>query len=218
MAAAAHNCRLLVLLMVFGARYCSGSRPSYHHDPVPSYHRSPAYQSHEQDIPACAANTTTAATWCLTDTDYPNYEIKAAGNQHYEKLLPLYADVADLDTKLSVERPNTLAEETYLCPSVTSYIKPLRAINTAGKWRVIVNEVEVHYETLTQSVRIEECKTAGETCPLVPECYETKCLQKSIYHRFLIYDPYVLHFPFTVETFKLPATCSCLLGAYVIDH
>ncbi|CAL4068984.1 unnamed protein product, partial [Meganyctiphanes norvegica] len=128
------------------------------------------------------------------------------------------ADVVDLNTELSVERPNTLEEETYLCPSETSYVKPLRAINTEGKWRVIVNNIEAHYKTLTQTTRIEECLTSGDACPLVPECYETKCLQKSIYHRFLVYDAYDQYFPFAVETFKLPASCACLLGAYTIDH
>ncbi len=56
-------------------------------------------------------------------------------------------------------------------------------MNTDGKWRVIVNGVKYNYETLTQTARIEECTTAGSACPLVPPCYETKCLQKNIYHR-----------------------------------
>jgi hypothetical protein len=62
-------------------------------------------------------------------------------------------------------------------------LQPLRAVNTDGKWRVIVNGVKYNYETLTQTARIEECTTAGSACPLVPPCYETKCLQKNIYHR-----------------------------------
>ncbi|XP_037776586.1 uncharacterized protein LOC119573429 [Penaeus monodon] len=49
---------------------------------------------------------------------------------HYEKLLPLYADVAELIAELSVDRPNTLDKETYLCPSETAYILPLRAQNS----------------------------------------------------------------------------------------
>ena len=35
-------------------------------------------------------------------------------------------------------------------PSTTGYLMPLRAINTAGKWRIVVNGVKAHYETLTQ--------------------------------------------------------------------
>ena len=46
-----------------------------------------------------------------------------------------------------------------------------------------MNGVKAHYETLTQTARVEECSTAGEACPLVPHCYNTKCIQKNIYHR-----------------------------------
>ena len=35
-------------------------------------------------------------------------------------------------------------------PSTTGYLMPLRALNTAGKWRIVVNGVKAHYETLTQ--------------------------------------------------------------------
>ncbi|XP_063840983.1 adhesive plaque matrix protein-like [Scylla paramamosain] len=190
--------------------------PRYPHPhPPPQYHPAPSY-GHKPEVPACAKGN--PKPWCLEDKDYPTYEIEHAAEEHYEKLLPLYADVADLSTELSVYRPKTLEEETYLCPSETAYVRPLRAVNTEGKWRVIVNGIKVHYETLTQTTRVEECLTAGDACPLVPECHESKCLQKSIYHRFLVYDPYDQYFPFAVETFKLPASCACLLGASTLDH
>ncbi|XP_045118462.1 neurotrophin 1-like [Portunus trituberculatus] len=179
------------------------------HGPAPA----PSYGS---DQPACAA--TSGKPWCLEDRDYPTYEIQAAAEQNADKLLTLYADVADLNTELSVDLPSYQTEETYLCPSETAYVRPLRAINTEGKWRIIVNGIKVHYETLTQTTRLEECLNPGYPCPLVPQCYESKCLQKSIYHRFLVYDPYDQYFPFAVETFKLPASCACLLGASTLDH
>nr|XP_045615596.1 uncharacterized protein LOC123768851 [Procambarus clarkii] len=181
--------------------------PARSYGPAPPYH--PA-------VPACAALTNSFL--CLEDEEYPEYEVKNAIENHLDKFNSLYADVAELDTKVSVERPNTLYEETYLCPSETSYIRPLRAQNTDGNWRVIVNGISVHYKTYTQTARIEECLTAGKDCPLVPQCYESKCLQKSIYHRFLVYVPYDQYFPFAIETFKLPASCACLLGAYTIYH
>ncbi|KAG0716759.1 Neurotrophin 1 [Chionoecetes opilio] len=205
--------------VAFGARHphAHHHRPAPHHvHPQPSYGHEPQPSYAEPAEPACAANTT--KPWCLEDAEYPLYEIRHAAEYHYEKLLSLYADVADLNTELSVERPKTLEEETYLCPSGTAYVRPLRAINTEGKWRVVVNNVDVHYETLTQTTRVEECLTAGDACPLVPECYESSCLQKSIYHRFLVYDAYDQYFPFAVETFKLPASCACLLGASTLDH
>merc|ERR1719370_934258 len=190
-------------------------KPAY--KPKPVYHPAPAYKPHhEPEVPACSELTN--STWCLEDTEYPEYEIKHAIQYHLDKFNALYADVADLDTELSVARPNTIDEETYLCPSEPSYIQPLRAQNTEGKWRVIINDINVHYKTFTQTARIEECLTSGDDCPKVPSCYESKCLQKSIYHRFVVFDSYDQYFPFAIETFKLPASCACLLGGYTLDH
>lgn len=36
--------------------------------------------------------------------------------------------------------------------------------------------------------------------------------------RFLIYDAYDYYQPFAIETFKLPSSCDCYLGAYEITH
>merc|ERR1712158_124843 len=175
------------------------------------YHPAPA-PHHEYKPPACSIDN--PKTWCLEDPEYPTYEIEHALQYHYEGVQAIYKDVL-ANTENSVDRLKEIVQETYLCPSETAYIMPLRAVNTDGKWRVVVNGVKAHYETLTQTARIEECTTAGEACPLVPACYETKCLQKSIYHRFLVYDPYDQYFPFAIETFKLPSACACYNGAYV---
>ncbi|XP_045118566.1 pollen-specific leucine-rich repeat extensin-like protein 1 isoform X2 [Portunus trituberculatus] len=211
----------------------STPQPTYGHHPTrPTYRPRPTYApttpaygahphgpapapSYGSDQPACAA--TSSKPWCLEDRDYPTYEIQAAAEQNADKLLTLYADVADLNTELSVDLPSYQTEETYLCPSETAYVRPLRAINTEGKWRIIVNGIKVHYETLTQTTRLEECLNPGYPCPLVPQCYESKCLQKSIYHRFLVYDPYDQYFPSPWRP-SLPASCACLLGASTLDH
>nr|XP_053633972.1 neurotrophin 1-like [Cherax quadricarinatus] len=189
------------------------------YNPVPySFHRRPSYHQrphygHGPVIPQCAANTT--KSWCIEDDQYPTYEIKHALGHHYEKVLSLYANLDDFSTELSVKG---LMEETYLCPSETTYIRPLRAKNTEGKWHVIVNHIKIHYVTLSQITRIEECLTPDEDCPLVPECYDSTCLQKSIYHRFLVYDLCDQYFPFAIETFKLPASCACLLDSFNFDR
>ena len=129
----------------------------------------------------------------------------------------LYKDVL-ANTENSVDRLRDIAEETYLCPSDVKYIQPRRAVNVNGKWRIVVNYVKAHYETLSQTARVEHCETPGSPCPLVPECYETKCLQKSIYHRFLVYDPYDKYLPFAIESFKLPSSCACYNGPYKFEH
>ncbi|CAG0887612.1 unnamed protein product [Darwinula stevensoni] len=195
-------------------------QPSYGYHPEPSYSPKPSYgykpQPHGYDaVPACANNET---NYCLKDKEYPEYDIKYAISQHKYGFLELYADVADLSTANSVDRLQKLEEETYICPSETVYARPLRAKNTDGKWRIIVNNVKVDYDEFTQSVRLETCTSAGSPCPLIPDCYSTKCLQKSIYHRFLVYDPYDHYFPFAIESFRLPASCACHADEFVVKH
>ena len=150
--------------------------PAAPRHPPPSHHAKP----HHEGPPACSKNTT--KVWCLEDSEYPAYEISHAIEYNYAGVAALYKDVL-ANTENSVDRLVELPQETYLCPSETGYLMPLRAVNTANKWRIVVNGVKAHYETLTQTARVEECTTAGEACPLVPACYETKCVQKSIYHR-----------------------------------
>ncbi|KAK2726458.1 neurotrophin 1-like [Artemia franciscana] len=184
--------------------YNHGYKAEPHHEEYPA----PKYD----EIPACSKNTT--KPWCLEDSEYPKYDVEYALDYHYDAVLGLYKDQV-VNTENSVDTLKSVEEETYLCPSATAYVLPLRAINTEGKWRVIVNKVEARYYKFDQNVRVEECTAEGENCPLVPPCYGSRCLQKNIYHRFLVYDPYDQYFPFAIESFKLPASCSCLLEAFL---
>lgn len=178
---------------------------------VPSY--KPSYPAHKyEDAPLCSKNTT--KPWCLEDSDYPAYDIKYALDEHYQTVLALYKDVA-ANTENSVDGLRSLAEETYLCPSSTGYVQPFRAVNVEGKWRIVVNRVESYGQKFTQTARVEECDIAvGASCPLVPSCYSSQCVQKNVFHRFLVYDPYDYYFPFAIENFKLPASCGCVVGAF----
>ncbi|XP_053633979.1 neurotrophin 1-like [Cherax quadricarinatus] len=199
-------------------QHINHSHPTYY--PQPTYHQQPTlapqlpYNGHPVIVPSCAANTT--KTWCIEDTEYPTYEVQNALQLHHFLFTTLYADWAALETNVSVARPKNNQAETYLCPSENIYVKPLRAQNTEGVWRVIVNDIKVNYETYTQTTRLEECMTPSENCPLVPLCYESKCLQKFTYQRLLIYDPHDQHFPFAINTFKLPASCVCLLDNFTL--
>lgn len=182
----------------------------------PAYHKvGPYAPKYEPEVPACSKNTT--KPWCLEDSEYPSYDVVYALDQHYDAVRALYKNVA-VDTENSVDTLSKLVDETYLCPSTTSYVQPLRAVNVEGKWRVIVNKVESYGVKFDQHARVEECDAdnAGKSCPLVPDCYESKCLQKNVYHRFLVYDPYDYYFPFAIENFKLPASCACFVGAFAL--
>ena len=56
-------------------------------------------------------------------------------------------------TENSVDGLVHLEDEQYLCPTESGYVQPLRALNAYGKWRIIVNHVKAHYETLSQTAR-----------------------------------------------------------------
>merc|ERR1719225_2142436 len=143
----------------------------YHPDPAPyaPVHHPAPYHPHEEVPPVCSKDN--PKPWCLEDPEYPTYEIQKAIEYHYDSVQQMYKDVL-ANTDNSVDRLKEIIQETYLCPSETAYIQPLRAINVHGKWRIVVNHVKAQYETLTQTARIEECTTPGSACPLVPECYE----------------------------------------------
>jgi hypothetical protein len=178
---------------------------------VPAY--KPGYPAAKyDDVPLCAKNN--PKPWCLDDADYPLYDVQKALNQHYQEVLALYKDLKAI-TPNSVDGLKDLSEETYLCPSSTAYVQPMRAVNVDGKWRVIVNKVESYNYQFTQTARIEECDIEiGSSCPLVPTCYDSKCVQKNVFHRFLVFDPYDYYFPFAIENFQLPASCGCVVGAF----
>ena len=184
-------------------------------DPEPlaqGYSRQPYVPLFHYEIPQCAKNTT--KLWCLQDSEYPSLEIQKALQQHYITIKSLYKNIF-IDTSNSVDGLDKLSDETYLCPSTTGYIQPLRAVNIDGKWRTIVNGIESYGVKYMQNGRIEECDVVvGTTCPLVSSCYQSKCVQKNIYHRFLVFDPYDYTFPFAIEKFKLPASCACVVGAF----
>ena len=74
-----------------------------------------------------------------------------------------------MTTDLSVDGLATLEQESsYLCPSHVKYAKPLRALNSEGKWSIIVNDIPANYDHLTQTVRIEKCHGYGHRCNLIP--------------------------------------------------
>ena len=74
----------------------------------------------------------------------------------------------NIETRNSVQNISTLREETYLCPSSIKYIKPVRAINSKGQWRIVLNHLEAKNQFISQSIRVELCHEAGQACPKIP--------------------------------------------------
>ena len=56
---------------------------------------------------------------------------------------------------------------------ILQIIRPRRAKNTVGEWRIIVNDVTAENKAgerfhLTQTARIERCSGHGNPCPIIP--------------------------------------------------
>jgi hypothetical protein len=76
--------------------------------------------------------------------------LQQAIEYHYAAVAALYKDVL-ANTENSIDNlKNIEDEETFICPAEIGYLRPLRALNDRGHWRIIVNGVKAHYETLSQ--------------------------------------------------------------------
>ncbi|KAK4012457.1 hypothetical protein OUZ56_024695 [Daphnia magna] len=206
-------------------KYPSYSKPSY--PSYPSHSTYPAYPKYcdPKAAPKCAENST--SHWCLTDEEYPVYEVKYAID--YDPLvLKKYADVADQSANDLVDgvskeqeekfdysfykgkqfdEGNWVGGEGFICPSDVAYSRPLRAKNTAGEWRVIVQDIA--WPTYTQTQRTETCLFPEAACRTLAPCHFSKCLQKHTVHRMLSFDPCDERRGVFIDTYKLPSACSC---------
>jgi len=105
-------------------------------------------------------------------------------------------------------------EGGYVCASDIFYGRPKRAINTYGKWKMVVNLPDeyyaqghgVGYEGYTQTVRMEQCHAPELPCNYIDPLLKSACLQKYNFVRLLAYTyEDGLH----IDSFKLPVACSC---------
>jgi len=107
------------------------------------------------------------------------------------------------------DKGNWVGGEGYICPSDVLYARPVRAKNADGEWRVIVQNVAYY----TQTQRVETCLFAGASCRTLAPCYQSKCVQKYVYHRMLSFDPCDTYKGLFIDIFKLPSVCSCHIPA-----
>ena len=103
------------------------------------------------------------------------------------------------------DKGNWVGGEGYICPSDVIYARPVRAKNVDGEWRVIVQNVAYY----TQTQRVETCLFAGSSCRTLAPCYQSKCVQKNVYHRILSFDPCDHSKGLFIDIYKLPSACSC---------
>jgi hypothetical protein len=104
----------------------------------------------------------------------------------------------------------------YACPSDIFYGRPKRAVNTYGKWKVIVNLPDEYYEKgygsgyekYTQTQRLEQCMYPKAPCSYIDPIIKSSCLQK---HNFVRLLAYTYEEGLHIDSFKLPISCSCHL-------
>jgi len=109
----------------------------------------------------------------------------------------------------------------YICPSDIYYSRPRRAMNTYGKWKVLVNvdtpkhghgnghkhsHGHGHSKHYTQTLRLEQCIYPNAPCSYIDSHYYSRCLQK---HNFIRLVAWTYEEGLHVDTFKLPVACSC---------
>jgi hypothetical protein len=110
--------------------------------------------------------------------------------------------------------PDYYKEGGYVCPSDIFYGRPKRAVNTYGKWKVVVNLPDEYYaqgygkgyEKYTQTQRLEQCMYPGAPCSFVDTQYHSQCLQK---HNFIRLLAYTYEEGLHIDSFKMPVACSC---------
>lgn len=99
------------------------------------------------------------------------------------------------------------------CKSISIIIKPIRAPNIDGYWRVIVQDA---YD-IFQRERAIICLDPDTICTaeklLSPvACYNSRCNQQYIVRRLLAFDPCNPKRGLFVDSFKLPSACTCRLS------
>lgn len=216
--------QILVLATFSEATVAPFQTPKYFSYPTASYQ---SYATCDPIIPPlCAYNGTVL---CLEDENYPIYDIQTL-IQKDPLFLKKYPSTANSLTAESLYNQEIAYDysyytgfskgstpfdithwqgpEGYICPSQTVNIKPLRAKNVEGHWRIIVNDYYPHHY-YTQSIKIETCLYPESACRTLAPCYNSHCSQKFVYHRLLSYDVCDPYKGLFIDIFRFPSSCSC---------
>ena len=118
--------------------------------------------------------------------------------------------VADSSTKRLSEH-----EDPYQnCPSVEINVKPIRAKNTEGDWRILIQDVGF----ITQVEQMTLCLLPQEPCHLEDielQCQRSYCKQVKLARSLLAYDPCNPQRGIFVDEFDLPSGCSCSVFSFL---
>ncbi|ALC43361.1 NT1 [Drosophila busckii] len=155
---------------------------------------------------------------CIRTDDYPLEQIMGSIRRHKNAMSALLAEFYDRpnnnlefgedfdDYALNKKRREDEGSAGGMCQSVVRYARPQKAKAASGEWKFIVNTGQ-H----TQTLRLEKCSNAGESCSYLAQSYRSHCSQVYNYHRLLSWDKIRgLH----VDIFKVPTCCSCQVDGY----
>ena len=149
------------------------------------------------EIPRCA---TDGRFYCNHQEDYPT-EIVSRIMKYYR--YPLKSMFKQLKNQVMP----TLAEDNtsgLVCESQTRLLRIGWAMNTDGRWLVVLN-TDQYQQYITEVV----CRTTRDSCNYVPPCYKAKCLQRFNTQKLLVIDPVVPHRGPFLSEFLFPSCCVC---------
>lgn len=121
---------------------------------------------------------------------------------------------------LAEEKPSLLINNTNddlnvgnVCLSLTVTMKPLRARNLDGDWRVIVQDVR----DIIQRQQMSICSSPDTGCQNPDHfsrafCFNGKCNQKFVVQKFLAFDPCNPDRDVFVDSFKMQSECNCRIS------
>lgn len=105
------------------------------------------------------------------------------------------------------------AETQSTCLATTLWVKPIRARNIDGNWRVIVQDAH----DVIQRERVVSCLTPDATCYVQQYfnpvyCHNSRCSQQFHVRKLLAFDPCNPVRGVFIDSFKMPSACSCRLS------
>lgn len=116
---------------------------------------------------------------------------------------------ATVTTESDIKRLSEQEDLVQNCPSVEINVKPIRAKNMEGDWRIMIQDVGF----ITQVERMTLCLQPQETCHLEGSsllgCQRSYCKQLKLARSLLAYDPCNPRKGIFVDDFDLPSDCSC---------
>lgn len=162
------------------------------------YEDEDSHMAGSSKAPACASS---GRHYCSFKENYP-IEIVSKIAKYYK--YPLESMFRDLQHQVMP----TLAKDStggLVCDSATNLIRIGWAMNTNGRWLIVLN-TEQYQQYITEVI----CRYRnGASCNFVPPCYRAKCLQRYNTQKLLVVDPAVPHKGPFLSEFIFPSCCVC---------